>query len=164
MTDDRYVVGWIGRLSFSFAVVLLAKSGLNYYRDSKTIVTRCEIFKHHVRPSFCLYRWTSFSGILGVCHVVHEWTKADGETTTWCQVRLMSPCYSSLDQAWEDLAKDPIGTIYPCYYQSDDSKYTFDHRYQWEIPFRIGAFLFFVSMISFVLVVTSKSYAKAKVE
>lgn len=160
MTDSRHMVSCIGLLCFSFALVLLIKGGLDYQRDSKIVTTECKIIEHRVKPSFCLYKWHSFSGIMRICHRVHQSTAPDGQNITRCRDHLMSPCYASHDEAWDDLAKNPIGTIYPCYYEPDDSKYAFDDRYQWEASLRIGAFLFAVSIVSLFLVVTSKSYAK----
>lgn len=164
MTDGRHIVSYIGRLCFSFALVLLIKGGLNYQYDCGTITTECKIVKHRVKPSLCLYKWQSCSGIMTVCHFVQHPIKTDNKTDkgneTRCRDRLMSPCYSSHADAWEDLATTSLGMIYPCYYHPDDVGIAFDERYQWEMLCRVGGFLLFVSVMCLILFVTSKSYAK----
>lgn len=164
MTPSRYILSWIAQLTFALSVVLFAKAGINYYRDSMTVSTRCEIVKHHVNPSVmtCLYPLNTYRGVFGVCHVVHEWTKPNGDTTTWCQGRLISSCYSSHDEAWQDMLNYPLGKVYPCYYWRDEVKLSFDERYEWRSSLIVGAVSLFISIVSAIALRTSRP--KAKVE
>ncbi len=162
--NGRYIVGCIARLSFAIAVISLGKAAFNYAHDSSTIATECEVIRHEVESGFCLYNFNSYMAVSTVCHVVHEWTDSYNESLSWCRGYVISGCYYTREAAWEALAKRPIGSVYPCYYQTDWVKYAFNDRFEWQLWMRVGAFAFYISVLSFILIFTSKATVKVKVQ
>lgn len=153
MTNRRNVLIAIAILSLTISILSLLTTFFSYFGEIDTLSTTCEVVTHKVSVSYSFLLNTRYKGYYGVCHIVHEWTKPNGETTTWCTGRSRPSYFHNETEAREDLLQNkPIRLYYPCFYSRTVIRYSFDEPYNHDPYLRAGLFFLCLSVVSVIFV------------
>jgi len=159
MNAKRNILISIITLSLTISIPCLLTAGISRYGEIDTLNTTCEIVTHKIFVSYSFLFNTRYKGHYGVCHIVHEWTKATGETTTWCTRRSLPVYFSDETLAKEHLLQhNPIRLYYPCFYSRQMIRYSFDEPYNHKPHLRFGLLFLYIAVISVLLFLINRHY------
>ncbi len=163
MSARRNILISIITLSLIISIPCLLIAAISRYGEIDTLNTTCEVVTHKVVVSYSFLFDLRYRGHYGVCHIIHEWTKDTGETTTLCRERSLPVYFSNEILAKEHLLQHkPIRLYYPCFYSRQKIGYSFDKPYDHKPYLRFGLLFFYINFISIALLLINRHYEKDK--